>query len=304
MQNEDKTIGYFTNPSFAKLKYPNGCCLTASNLLYLYLREKYDITTLKLGFGNSTEEEIFGFEHYWLEWENKYYLDITADQFTKNKKDSVIFDEIETNIFYQRFSYNRGNKTLSPDKLEDLLKKVKCKIKELMKEEFILTEIWSLSISAAFQRANVYTNSIDENLRNDFKKNLRKHIEIIAEQYQNTVDEAKHLANIKLVAECKNDCLSNRELNFGVSQKLLNLYLKYLWCLDKIPTPPHFPVDRLIQEKLKVTKVISWTKGMDDDTDYLKIIAKAKIKADLEGLSIAEWELKNFKRRSEETITK
>ena len=113
-----------------------------------------------------------------------------------------------------------------------------------MKKQFLLNEIWNLSISGAFQRANVYdTGCKDEKSKNDCKKRLKKLIIEIAEQYKKEVDEKTHLENIQRVFEFTDSCLTNGKLNFGVSQKLLNLYLKYLWCLEMIPTPPHFPIE-------------------------------------------------------------
>ena len=40
-----------------------------------------------------------------------------------------------------------------------------------MKKQFLLSEIWSLSISAAFQRANVYVKNTKDS--DDFKDKLK-----------------------------------------------------------------------------------------------------------------------------------
>jgi hypothetical protein len=167
-----------------------------------------------------------------------------------------------------------------------------------MKRQFILNEIWSLSISGAFQRANVYDkNCNDDRIKNLCKNRLHELIIDIAEQYKTIVNEETHFENIIKVSQFTDDCLTNGQLNYGVSQKLLNLYLKYLWCLDVIPTPPHFPVDRIIQEKLKLNPIVSWTKDMNE-TNYWEIINAAKSKAEKEKVSIAELELKLFIRRN------
>jgi hypothetical protein len=166
-----------------------------------------------------------------------------------------------------------------------------------MKKEFLLSEIWSLSISAAFQRANVYGSEYAYE-REDYKKLLKKHLISIAEQYKTPIDETTHIGNIFKISECGHQCLANKgNLNFGVSQKLLNLYLKYLWCLDLIPPPPHFPIDRLIQQKLKVKKIVAWTYEMNED-NYKEIIELAKTEAKSKNLSLAELELMLFERRN------
>lgn len=171
-----------------------------------------------------------------------------------------------------------------------------------MKKEFINNEIWSLTVGGAFQRANIYKKDADEKDKKDFKGKLKSLIIGIAKQYHKEVDEPTHLKNILKVTEFRHPCLVNDKLNYGVSQKLLNLYLKYLWCLEDIPAPPHFPIDRIIQEvfnsgELVKNEIISWTK-MEKEEQYLQIIRYAETLAIKENISIAELELKRFSRRS------
>jgi hypothetical protein len=149
-----------------------------------------------------------------------------------------------------------------------------------MKKEFILKEIWLSTVSAAFQRANVYKANCIEPEKIIFKNALKSFISNISESYQTTsVTEKQHVKNIYSVSEYSKKfrgILNNGQLNLGISQKLLNLYLKYLWCLDYITvTPPHFPVDRIIQTKLKIVYPYPWTQ-MLDEVEYLKIIRKAE----------------------------
>ncbi|MFL1896284.1 hypothetical protein ACJRPK_11325 [Aquimarina sp. 2-A2] len=167
------------------------------------------------------------------------------------------------------------------------------------KTYFINNEIWMLSLMGAFQRANVYRVDATELKKKHFKGMLKDHFDnILQTKYSKAVSETEHIENIKEVirlSECSKDLLTNGKLNFGVAQKLLNLYLKYNWCVDKIPTPPHFPVDSIIQKRLGL-KVIAWTK-MKDEEEYLKIINYAKTqlcKHDCK--TIAELELLLFSR--------
>ena len=130
--------------------------------------------------------------------------------------------------------------------------------------------------------------------------------------YFSEINEEKHLINIQNLSEYSkkfSHILKNGKLNFGVSQKILNLFLKYIWCLKMIPTPPHFPVDRLIQEKLnllakenglKSRKVEAWTQ-FKDKTKYLEIIRFAesirKHEKHFVDKPIAELELALYDRR-------
>lgn len=168
------------------------------------------------------------------------------------------------------------------------------------KKDFLDKEIWLLSTMGAFQRASLYKQSALKTEKTYFKRMLKGYLDnSIISNYQNEVSENNHINNIKGVSDystCFEDILANGKLNFGVSQKLLNLYLKYLWCLGIITIPPpHFPVDSIIQRKLNL-KVIPWTK-IKDEEDYLKVINHTKtVLPDYNCKTIAELELMLFRR--------
>lgn len=177
------------------------------------------------------------------------------------------------------------------------------KIEEL-KGKFILLEIWQLTINGAFQRANVYSDGAKGEKMNkekeEFKKELREFVESLSIQYKSEIkDIDQHYSNIYSIStfsEKYESLLKDKKINFGISQKLLNLYLKYLWCLGKIETPPHFPVDRQIQVLLEDKNPTAWT-NWENDEGYNKVIDKAYTKRAIEGYdNIAELELKLFLR--------
>ncbi|HBH49005.1 MAG TPA: hypothetical protein DDX98_10210, partial [Bacteroidales bacterium] len=123
------------------------------------------------------------------------------------------------------------------------------------KQEFTNNQIWVLTFRGAFQRAGIYSSDVSNTQKTQFKFKLRGFVEnlVEAEYLKGAVSEQNHLHNIKEVQSYSqnfNSILINSELNFGVSQKILNLYLKHQWCLGRIPEPPHFPMDRIIQIKL------------------------------------------------------
>lgn len=168
---------------------------------------------------------------------------------------------------------------------------------EQRKEDFLLDEFWTSSIAAAFGRAKVYKENISEKDKIKFKKNLRNIVEEISKQYKVEVSPEAHIKNVREIQKLGSYILNFEFLNFGVSQKLLNLYLKYLWCLNKIPPPPHFPVDRVIQVKLGIKEVDikPWTRmnGDDGEKEYNKVIENAIEKLKENNLNnIAEVELK------------
>ncbi len=151
----------------------------------------------------------------------------------------------------------------------------------MAKLKFILEEVWLLSTLGAFQRANIYLPNVSEKEKKDLRNSLNKFIdENLIPLYQDGVNERDHLLNINAISNFStkySTILEKGKINFGVSQKLLNLYLKYLWCLEQIPTPPHFPVDSIIQTKLGIKKVEPWTK-FENPEPYIKIIKTAQEK--------------------------
>lgn len=171
------------------------------------------------------------------------------------------------------------------------------------RKSFIRKELWLLTYSAGFQRAHIYNKDkvVSEAERKAFKINLFKFCnDLVENQYKNRVTDDIHIKNIRSVINFTeanyNDILNNGRLKFGVAQKILNLYLKYLWCNNEITTPPHFPVDRIIQEKLKLPEKYRWTK-MDSEDEYLTIINQSKSIMKLKGYrNLAEMELNEYNR--------
>lgn len=89
--------------------------------------------------------------------------------------------------------------------------------------------------------------------------------------------------------------LASEGYKFGVAQNLMNLLLKYLWCLGYIPEPPPCPVDRIILSKTSLRGKLNWTQIQSAD-EYRKAISAIQKVACQERLSIAQWELREFGR--------
>lgn len=185
-----------------------------------------------------------------------------------------------------------------------------------MKKVFLQNEIWILTFGGSFQRANIYkekgAKKVSEKVRLVFRNKLRAYIEdLVAKNYHKEVPGERHIQHIQgLVAHSRTLRIEDQAIpiNFGVAQKLLNLYLKYQWCLGNIPTPPHFPVDRMIQielnkqaKELKISRreVDPWTQ-FKNETKYLEIIDFAMRIRDTKykTLSLAQLELDLFDRRN------
>ena len=113
-------------------------------------------------------------------------------------------------------------------------------------------------------------------------------------------DEEQHYTNIDaLIAHASKvgaSVLPTHAYKFGVAQKLLNLCLKYHWCLGRIEEPPHCPVDRIVIDKTSFRGKLNWT-DIRSREKYAAVIADIAQLAKGEGLSIAEWELRHYARR-------
>jgi hypothetical protein len=175
-----------------------------------------------------------------------------------------------------------------------------------MKEDFINKEIWMLTFGASFQRAYAYVESASNDTKIIFKSNTTVVVENMLAQYKTgEVSDEQHITNIKKLSNSTkqySEIFNGGQINFGISQKMLNLYLKYQWCLGNIAEPPHFPVDRIIQQKLNEQaklkgfpklELLPWTQ-FKDEIHYSKVINHAR---SLKIVSPAQLELKLFKRR-------
>ena len=175
-----------------------------------------------------------------------------------------------------------------------------------MKKNFLNNEIWMLTFGASFQRAYAYVESASEETKILFKSNTTVVVETMLAQYKiGKVTDEQHISNIKELSNSTkqySEIFNGGQINFGISQKMLNLYLKYQWCLGNIAEPPHFPVDRIIQQKLNEQaklkglpklELLPWTQ-FKDETHYIKVINHASA---LKITTPAKLELKLFQRR-------
>ena len=162
-------------------------------------------------------------------------------------------------------------------------------------EQFLRDELFSLTLMATVQRAHVYVPNADDKARSNFQKGLRSSLERLQIAYCGPVSEEDHIRNITALSEKLSrdygDVLSGRRFRIGTAQKALNLYLKYLWCIGKVPIPPHCPFDYRVIAKLPQCRGINWT-ALDDPAQYQALVTAAKAKAG--NMPLAVWELRTY----------
>lgn len=173
---------------------------------------------------------------------------------------------------------------------------------KFLKEEFIMFSI----IGGMGRGKSIYKKNIEDKKKVPFKAELKKELFKIGEKYlKEKVSEEDHLIIIndfsnEFSSEPYKILLSedNKErFVIGRSQKIINLYLKYLWCWGLLnQTPHHCPFDSTIISNLRENgSVLSiWTE-LDSLEEYEKCVVEAKRKAERYNFkSIAEWELVTF----------
>lgn len=164
-----------------------------------------------------------------------------------------------------------------------------------MKWDFLHEEIMSLSISAAFMFACVYQPEANDADRLIVRKGIKAELRKIGVSYVIPVGEDEHAENIvglaKRLSKNFGPYLRDQRFRIGISQKALNLYLKYLWCLGRIAIPPHCPFDSRIIGLLPPRVRQPFTK-VDDIEVYETWVVEARKKAG--NRSLAEWELAAF----------
>lgn len=163
---------------------------------------------------------------------------------------------------------------------------------------FIQNEILNSTLAAAFRRANVF---VEEGERHDdfgkkkevLRNIIKKYLIGLGNPYKRDVDHLKRITDLKELIDKAAEgqgILRDDQITIGVAQKLVNLYLKYLWCLGVIDEPPHCPVDRAVLSWVK-WKGPSWTKKEFGAPEYRDAIALCRDNAEP---SLSRWELKKF----------
>ncbi len=176
------------------------------------------------------------------------------------------------------------------------------------KEEFLINEMIQSSINSGLQTRNqdfpIYNF---EQLQLNDAKNLRKDIHFYLlnclTEYADITEE-KHVKIIKTLSSDISlkygKILHNKRFRIGVSQKIVNLFLKHMWVIGKIEEPLHCPFDNIIKVKIlvgnKSVVLKDWTE-LDQISEYKKYVSFARLKAAESKTTIAHWELENWKNR-------
>lgn len=170
------------------------------------------------------------------------------------------------------------------------------------KIDFVTSEPLLLAWSASVQRSNLYEEKEGHTQeKNLFRERLTEFLSLtVIPLYKNQISEEEHYKNIDALIdyaeEIKGTLLAADGYKYGVAQKLLNLALKYYWCLGLIAVPPHCPIDRIVISETKFKSLIKWTQ-ITKKSAYEEIIEEVKHLAYNKGLSVPVSELTIYSRR-------
>jgi hypothetical protein len=169
---------------------------------------------------------------------------------------------------------------------------------EKAKKEFLINEFCTSSIIAGLSTRNkrfpVYSNHTTDDEKYMLKSFIREFLKNIWNNHQinRKIDETLLLSYIeKLKTGIENKFskfIHDGEFRYGISQKIINVFLKFLWVSGEIDVPPHAPYDGIIQGRLKGKKLEHWTE-ITDFSQYELFVNAAKAVA--QDNDIAAWEL-------------
>ncbi|MGD1041804.1 MAG: hypothetical protein ABR913_01935 [Sedimentisphaerales bacterium] len=179
-------------------------------------------------------------------------------------------------------------------------------------DEFLINEFVQFSIQAGFATRNedfpIYDfESLKFTLQNAkaMKGEIRSQlISYYKKLCAASVSEKEHKKRIKslsyVITSRYKAMLHNGRFRIGVSQKILNLFLKYLWSADLTMEPHHCPFDNVIKRKIQKYAggdgLTDWTE-LTTMKEYDAYVSSVREAANREQMSIAEWEMKHWKGR-------
>lgn len=165
-------------------------------------------------------------------------------------------------------------------------------------DEFIKKIVLRNTIHAAFQRGKVYVEGVTTNDKAVVSNSIKQKLEELSASYTNNVTEQQHIENIinlsQTISQNHGDKLRNQSLRIGTAQKLLNVYIKFLWCLNEANEPIHCPIDGIVLREINDNR--NWTE-LDSIEDYCNIISRIRAIL-LYGETIARWEHRLWNERA------
>lgn len=289
-------------------------------LMYQELRKLKEDLTKKIMFGlkdglpsniNSYFEKLFEIR---IKIEKWWVLEINIDSNVEFEGEKITGEDIVANSENVRpFLINLLTDNFNDYK--DVKQKIESQLNDILdidaeKKYFQISQFWALTIQASFAHSSIYVDKEEDEKeafyelkKKQFRKEMHHYItnDLIDKFKENSDNLEVHGEVIEALSNWTykeySHILNNQQLNIGICQKIINLYLKYLWCANYINfEPPHFPIDRKIQVEARIpeSEIVSWTTEIESyEDDYLPLINRiCNSKKD----HLAKWELIKYNR--------
>ena len=147
-------------------------------------------------------------------------------------------------------------------------------------------------VNAAAKRNDLYSPNAN---RNDIRAFWKNELKKIGYKYREKQTEGAFIQDVMALKDTMNQRFSgsfnNRkkyddEFRISHAQKSISVYLKHLWCMGEIATPPLCPIDRVVLSKITVS---------DPRWGYVNCIETYKTHIKL----IKEWRIINDKHKDD-----
>jgi hypothetical protein len=168
---------------------------------------------------------------------------------------------------------------------------------------FINEMVLRNTVNAALQRSRIYAKGTDKKDRKKFKTAAKKWLKEFGERYHHSntnpnswCDEIRSLS--EALKQGFGSYLNDGKIKLGICQKMISLYLKYLWLMsgDQDKKPFYAVIDRGVIKAASVPKPPDWT-HLDNIDEYLRVVraidAYAQRTIDDDG---ASWEANEWQR--------
>jgi hypothetical protein len=154
----------------------------------------------------------------------------------------------------------------------------------------------SKALNAAVGHNRIYAPKIGKKMKDKVRELWKDKLKRISKKYTKKRKDSEYEKDIVNLKKQLLNSIKSDIPYFKVShaQKSMAVFLKHMWCMNLISTPPQCPIDRIILTKLgKEFRVYNWTQ-IDNIQIHKEIVRMAKAKIASKNLSLAEWELINF----------
>lgn len=169
-------------------------------------------------------------------------------------------------------------------------------------DDEILQSVFRASLSRG-KNAPIYKQGVSDSQKREFRDFIKQELRTLAAEYRAAISQDEHVENVTRLQKRLNERgtallhahgTDAAHITFGRAQKLLNLYLKFCWCLGWTNEPPQCPLDSLILAELRCNSPC-WTSARFQKENYVDAMRICAVRAG--NGSIAQWELDTFNRR-------